>query len=319
MAILVIFDNVPQLAGWSVQEVAFLYGISDVAFSLTELAVGHLDLLPQLIRDGNFDLVLVEPRGSLLQVIASDFRLRQFRKASSVDGSARVRRRGGRHRLDGGSYRHGRGCRARRSRDLRGHLGGGHHHRVLGRGGTRVGQLVHRQGQLPLPISDRRLRHLAAALRDLRRADGIRGVLSGAHHPRQARPARRAGLVPFASPAVALVAAVVAGYMWRFAVRHYQTPAADGSDRAGERREGVRRAAQARPCPAGAQSSRLWPASASRSKPARSRAISGRQEWGWERHYGEDADRHPRPVLGANLRGRSRAVSAAHPARAASR
>jgi len=29
--------------------------------------------------------------------------------------------------------------------------------------------------------------------------------------------------VPFASPAVALVAAVVAGYMWRFAVRHYRS------------------------------------------------------------------------------------------------
>jgi viologen exporter family transport system permease protein len=76
-AILVIFDNVPQLEGWSVQEVALLYGIAGVGFALAELAVGHLDLLSQLIRDGNFDLVLVRPRGSLLQVIASDFRLRQ--------------------------------------------------------------------------------------------------------------------------------------------------------------------------------------------------------------------------------------------------
>ncbi len=78
MAILVIFDNVPQLAGWSVQEVALLYGIAGVSFSIAELAVGHLDLLPQLIRDGNFDLVLVRPRSSLLQVIVSDFRLDQF-------------------------------------------------------------------------------------------------------------------------------------------------------------------------------------------------------------------------------------------------
>lgn len=76
-AILVIFDNVPRLEGWSVQEVALLYGIAGVGFALAELAVGHLDLLSQLIRDGNFDLVLVRPRGSLLQVIASDFRLRQ--------------------------------------------------------------------------------------------------------------------------------------------------------------------------------------------------------------------------------------------------
>lgn len=78
IAILVIFDNVPQLGGWSVQEVALLYGIAGVSFSIAELAVGHLDLLPQLIRDGNFDLVLVRPRNSLLQVIVSDFRLRQF-------------------------------------------------------------------------------------------------------------------------------------------------------------------------------------------------------------------------------------------------
>lgn len=76
-AILVIFENVPQLAGWSVAEVALLYGISGLAFAIAELAVGHLDLLPQLIRDGNFDLILIRPRGSLYQVIASDFRLRQ--------------------------------------------------------------------------------------------------------------------------------------------------------------------------------------------------------------------------------------------------
>ena len=85
IAILVIFDNVPQLGGWSVQEVALLYGIAGVAFSLTELAVGHLDLLPQLIRDGNFDLVLVRPR----RLAAPGDRLRlpsaSVRKAPSVD------------------------------------------------------------------------------------------------------------------------------------------------------------------------------------------------------------------------------------------
>jgi ABC-2 type transport system permease protein len=79
-AILVIFENVPQLAGWTVAEVALLYGIAGVAFALTELAVGHLDLLPQLIRDGTFDLVLIRPRGSLYQVLASDFRLRHLGK-----------------------------------------------------------------------------------------------------------------------------------------------------------------------------------------------------------------------------------------------
>ena len=118
------------------------------------------------------------------QLAAPGDRLRlpsaSVRKAPPVDRRARVRRRGARHRLDGGSRRHDRRSRARRSRDLRRHLGGGHHHRLLGRRGTRVGELVHRRGQLPLGVSDRRLRRLAAAVRDLRRADGVRGVLPGA-------------------------------------------------------------------------------------------------------------------------------------------
>jgi ABC-2 type transport system permease protein len=79
-AILVIFENVPQLEGWTVEEVALLYGIGGLAFALTELAAGHLDLLPRLIRDGNFDLVLLRPRGSLYQVLAGDVRLRQLGK-----------------------------------------------------------------------------------------------------------------------------------------------------------------------------------------------------------------------------------------------
>jgi ABC-2 type transport system permease protein len=83
-AILVIFRNVPQLGGWTVQEVAMLYGISGLAFALTTLAVGQLGLLPQLIRDGNFDLVLIRPRGSLLQVIGRDFQLRNVGRVAQA-------------------------------------------------------------------------------------------------------------------------------------------------------------------------------------------------------------------------------------------
>ena len=44
-----------------------------------------------------------------------------------------------------GSRRHDRRGRARRRSDLRRHLGGGHHHRLLGRRGTRGGERVHRR------------------------------------------------------------------------------------------------------------------------------------------------------------------------------
>jgi ABC-2 type transport system permease protein len=80
-AILVIFQNVPRLADWSVAEVALLYAISGLAFALTDMAIGHLDLLSDLIRTGNFDLVLVRPRGTLFQVLTLDFQLRRLGKA----------------------------------------------------------------------------------------------------------------------------------------------------------------------------------------------------------------------------------------------
>jgi ABC-2 type transport system permease protein len=80
-AILVLFHNVPALGEWTVAEVALLFGLSGLAFSLTDAATGNLDRLPQLIRDGNFDLVLVRPRGTLFQVATSDFQLRRFARA----------------------------------------------------------------------------------------------------------------------------------------------------------------------------------------------------------------------------------------------
>jgi ABC-2 type transport system permease protein len=83
-AILIIFSNVPQLGEWSVAEVALLYSISGLAFALTDMVVGHLDELPRLVRDGNFDLVLVRPRGSLYQVVTADFQLRRLGKATQA-------------------------------------------------------------------------------------------------------------------------------------------------------------------------------------------------------------------------------------------
>jgi viologen exporter family transport system permease protein len=82
--ILVLFHNVPALGGWTVSEVALLYGISGCAFALTDMAIGHLDRLSQLVRDGNFDLVLVRPRGTLFQIVTTDFHLRRLGKAAQA-------------------------------------------------------------------------------------------------------------------------------------------------------------------------------------------------------------------------------------------
>lgn len=84
LAVLVIFHNIPQLAGWSVHQVAFLYAASSISFALTDLTIGHLDDFPQRIRTGTFDVVLLRPRGTLFQVIASDFALRRLGKLAQA-------------------------------------------------------------------------------------------------------------------------------------------------------------------------------------------------------------------------------------------
>ena len=80
VAIAVIFANVSELGEWRLGEVALLYALATISFALTDIAIGHLDLFPQMIREGTFDQILVRPLPSLLQVIASDFAVRRFGK-----------------------------------------------------------------------------------------------------------------------------------------------------------------------------------------------------------------------------------------------
>ena len=80
-AVLILFENVPALDGWTLHEVAFLYACTCISFAFVDLVVGHLDLFPRMIREGTFDVFLVRPRGTLFQLVASDFALRRVGKA----------------------------------------------------------------------------------------------------------------------------------------------------------------------------------------------------------------------------------------------
>lgn len=83
VAILILFANVPQLAGWSVIEVGLLYGLATLSFSLTDLVLGHTDTqLADMIRTGTFDLLLIRPRSTLLQLVLADFQLRRLGKTA---------------------------------------------------------------------------------------------------------------------------------------------------------------------------------------------------------------------------------------------
>ncbi len=75
--VLVLFGRVPALGGWSIAEVALLYGIAGTCFATAEILAAALDNFQVHIVMGTFDRVLVRPRGALLQVMSEDFALRR--------------------------------------------------------------------------------------------------------------------------------------------------------------------------------------------------------------------------------------------------
>jgi ABC-2 type transport system permease protein len=78
VAILLMFSQVDALGGWSLAEVALLYGLSGVSFGLADLAIGSMERLGRRVRDGTLDTLLVRPVPVLAQVAADRFGLRRL-------------------------------------------------------------------------------------------------------------------------------------------------------------------------------------------------------------------------------------------------
>jgi ABC-2 type transport system permease protein len=77
IAVVLLFQRFPTLAGWSLGEVAFLCGVGGIAFSISDLACGGFDRLSLAIQTGSFDRVLTRPLGAFLQTLTSDFQIRR--------------------------------------------------------------------------------------------------------------------------------------------------------------------------------------------------------------------------------------------------
>ncbi|MFD5182052.1 ABC transporter permease [Streptomyces sp. NPDC058372] len=78
VAILLMFSHVDTLGGYTLGEVAFLYGTSATAFGLADLALGSMERLGRRIRDGSLDTLLVRPVPVLAQLAADRFALRRL-------------------------------------------------------------------------------------------------------------------------------------------------------------------------------------------------------------------------------------------------
>ncbi|MGD3111117.1 ABC transporter permease [Streptomyces sp. YGL11-2] len=78
VAILLMFSRIRALGGFSLPEVAFLYGTCSLALGLSDLLLGNLSRLGARIRDGTLDTLLVRPAPVFVQIAADRFALRRL-------------------------------------------------------------------------------------------------------------------------------------------------------------------------------------------------------------------------------------------------
>ncbi len=73
--ILFLFQRFGSLRGWSLPEVGVLYGMVNIAFALAEAVARGFDVFPALVKSGDFDRLLLRPRGTAFQVAAQELQL----------------------------------------------------------------------------------------------------------------------------------------------------------------------------------------------------------------------------------------------------
>src|SRR5215470_368838 len=75
-AIWALFARFGSLRGWSLVEVALMYGLVDVSFALADSFGRGFDAFGTLVKSGDFDRLLLRPRSTVLQLMGQELRLR---------------------------------------------------------------------------------------------------------------------------------------------------------------------------------------------------------------------------------------------------
>ncbi|WP_407640726.1 ABC transporter permease [Actinacidiphila alni] len=78
VTILLMFSHITVLGGFTLAQVAFLYGTTSTSFGIADLLLGSMDRLGRRIRDGTLDTLLLRPAPVLAQVAADRFALRRL-------------------------------------------------------------------------------------------------------------------------------------------------------------------------------------------------------------------------------------------------
>jgi len=78
------FSHLTNLGGFSLIEIALLYGASSVGLRIADLLIGSVEQIGRHIRTGRLDQMLTKPVPLLVQVCADQFALRRFGQISQA-------------------------------------------------------------------------------------------------------------------------------------------------------------------------------------------------------------------------------------------
>jgi ABC-2 type transport system permease protein len=79
ITIAILLTRFKAIGGWTLDEVALLYGMTAVALSLAEMIARGFDApFETMMTRGTFDGVLIRPLGAFFQILASEFQLRRL-------------------------------------------------------------------------------------------------------------------------------------------------------------------------------------------------------------------------------------------------
>jgi ABC-2 type transport system permease protein len=70
-----LFSRFNQLMGWTLEEIALLYGIIQVSFALGEGLGRGFDQFYTYVKTGDFDILLLRPRNTALQVAVTELKI----------------------------------------------------------------------------------------------------------------------------------------------------------------------------------------------------------------------------------------------------
>lgn len=86
LGIFFLFRRFHSIAGFSYSEVLLSFSLILIEFSLAESVARGFDQFSRIVRQGEFDRILVRPRGTVLQVLGSSFEMTRFGRLAGAVG-----------------------------------------------------------------------------------------------------------------------------------------------------------------------------------------------------------------------------------------